>query len=165
MAALADAAYSAPPAAHAPVLSAGLAILDHFRRGDHGVEDVLRYRDNLARLEARATWASRLLTEQGIPHVAPSAGASLAACLVKVPRCREQAERLVRALIREHGIFLETGGHFIQNPSWPFTLARLGLARRREAFEQDLIEFCRFYREYAPAQDSSRPEGGDLHVR
>jgi aspartate/methionine/tyrosine aminotransferase len=145
MAALADAAYSAPPAAHTPVLAAGLDLLTRFREGDRAGADVRSYADNLARLKERAAHGARILSEWRIPHVLPRAGASLVACLPKLTRCREQAEGFFRALVREQRLFLETGGHFSQNPAWPCTLARLGLGRESAVFEPDLVDFCRFY--------------------
>lgn len=156
MAALADAAYSAPPAAHVPVLSAGLEILSRFRDGDRSHADVRHYAENLARLKSRAARGAAILSAWLIPHVPPHAGASLVACLPKLSRCRDDAEGFFRALIREQGLFLETGGHFSQNPAWPFTLARLGLGRESAAFEADLLDFCRFYHAYVAPRAVAR---------
>jgi hypothetical protein len=138
------------------VLAAGLDLLTRFREGERAAADVRCYADNLARLKQRAAEGARILSEWRIPYVLPRAGASLVACLPKLTRCRDQAEGFFRALVREKRLFLETGGHFSQNPAWPCTLARLGLGRASAVFEADLVDFCRFYTAFTPPDTASR---------
>jgi diaminopimelate decarboxylase/aspartate/methionine/tyrosine aminotransferase len=149
MAVAADTAYSAPPAALEPVLRVGLDIQTRWRALEREHPDPSRYASNLARLRARAERGAALLAAAKIPHVLPEAGASLSACLTKLPDCRRDAEPFFRAVLHQHDMFLETGGHFSQNPRWNFTLARLGLARADADFELDLERVCRSYSNFS----------------
>jgi diaminopimelate decarboxylase len=150
MATLADTTYSAPPVALAPILLSGLDILEKWRSGLHSDPDVMQHEENLARLRGNAKWVSGTLNDWGIPHIMPHAGDSVSACLRKLPSCRDDTEPFFRGLLRQHGLVLEMGGQYNQNPDWNFTLARVGIARSREALEADLLQLCRFYDTYRP---------------
>ena len=148
MADCADAAYSAPPALMGPMLKKSLDVLAGWRAGRDDDPDVAAYARNLAGLSANARAGARLLSAAGVPYVMPQAGASLSACLTKLADCRVDAEPFFRRALAEQDLFVETGGHFSQNPAWNFTLARLGLGRADADFEGDLKRLLATYRTF-----------------
>lgn len=148
MSKIAHIAYSEPPVALAPILLKGLDIVEKWHCGYHFDSDVVQHEENLARLRGNAKWVSRTLNDWGIPHIVPHAGTSVCACLRKLPSCRDDAEPFFRELLRQHGLIIEMGGQYNQNPQWNFTLAQIGIARCREALEADLQQLCRFYDSY-----------------